>query len=105
MSLRHSRWIWILLLALVLAVIANSVAAQTVAQGAANGRVMYETYCGDCHYERIHQRDRARSKVSTLADLRAQITRWSAQTKRGYSPQELADIAEYLNQSYYRLDK
>lgn len=97
----RSHWFWILLLVILLLVVAKSAGAQD----AARGRELYEAYCGDCHYQRIHQRDRARSRVQALQDLRTQVARWSAQTKRSYSQQELADIVEYLNQSYYRLEK
>lgn len=71
------------------------------AQDAASGRVLYETYCGGCHYERVHQR--IRSDVRDLADLRDTVARWAAQTKRTYTLDELESIVQYLNQSHYRL--
>lgn len=70
------------------------------AQDAASGRVLYETYCGRCHYERVHQR--IRSDVRDLADLRDTVARWAAQTKRTYTLDELESIVQYLNQSHYR---
>jgi mono/diheme cytochrome c family protein len=71
------------------------------AQDAASGRVLYQTHCGGCHYERVH--DRLRTEVKDLPDLRNMVARWAPQTKRTYTPEELADIVEYLNESHYRL--
>ena len=70
------------------------------AQDAATGRTLYETHCGGCHYERVHQR--IRSDVRDLADLRDTVARWAAQTKRTYTLDELENIVQYLNESHYR---
>jgi hypothetical protein len=80
-------------------------AQPTKAQDAVRGRDLYATYCGDCHYERVHERDRAKSRVQTLEELRGQVARWSAQTRRPLSAEDLVDIVDYLNRSHYRLDK
>lgn len=76
-----------------------------VAQDAAQGRVLYETHCLACHYERIHKRDPSRSLVKTHAGLRVEVAKRAALTGRAFSPRELDDIAEYLNRSHYRLEK
>ena len=80
-------------------------AQSAIAQDAVRGRELYETYCGDCHFQRMHERDRAKSRVQTREDLRLEVRRWSAQTRRSFAAQELADIVEYLNSSHYRLEK
>ena len=84
-----------------LALAAGSAAAQPPADPA-RGKTLYETYCGVCHYERLHQRSRERSIVRSLADLRDQVARWAPQTARRFEPQELEDIVAYLNASHYR---
>lgn len=72
------------------------------AQDAARGRELYQTHCGGCHYERIHD-ERLRPAVRDLADLRDMVTQWAPHTKqRVYTLQELDDIVEYLNESHYR---
>ena len=71
-----------------------------LAQDAAEGRVLYETYCGGCHYERVHQR--TRSEIRDLGVLRDAVARWSKQTKRTYTLDELDSIVQYLNESHYR---
>jgi len=75
--------------------------ASAQAQNAEQGRVLYETYCNECHYERVH--DRLRSDVKDLADLRDVVWRRAREVKRrGFSLGELDDITEYLNTSHYR---
>ena len=76
-------------------------AAPTLAQDPAPGRVLYETHCGSCHYERVH--DRLRTKIKDLADLRDEVARWVPQTKRQFTLDEREDIVQYLNASHYRI--
>ena len=91
--------------AVVSAVVLGLAAAPAMAQDANRGRVLYETHCDSCHYERVHQRDRARSLVNALAELQAQVRRWAAQTGKPLGEDDLADIVDYLNRSHYRLEK
>jgi len=74
--------------------------AVAAAQDAERGRLLYQTYCGGCHYERVH--DRLRSEVKDLSDLRDMVARWAPQTKRSFTLDEREDIAQYLNESHYR---
>jgi len=69
-------------------------------QEAEQGRLLYETHCGGCHYERVHQR--LRSDVKDLADLRDTVARWAPQTKRRFTLDERESIVQYLNESHYR---
>ena len=70
------------------------------AQDPAPGRVLYETHCGGCHYERVHER--TRSSVKGLADLRDTVARWAGETKRIFTLDEIESIVQYLNESHYR---
>ena len=70
------------------------------AQDSERGRLLYETHCGACHYERVHQR--IRSDVKDLADLRDTVSRWASQTKHRFTLDELEEVVQYLNQSHYR---
>jgi mono/diheme cytochrome c family protein len=71
------------------------------AQDLERGKLLYETHCNECHYERVHER--TRTNVKDLADLRDTVWRWSRKTtRRSFSLDELNDIAEYLNASHYR---
>ena len=73
------------------------------AQDAQRGKLLYDTHCGGCHYERVHQRERAKSRVKSLADLRDEVVRRAGQTGRPFSLEDLVDVADYLNQTHYRL--
>ena len=70
------------------------------AQDSGRGRLLYETHCGTCHYERVHQR--IKSDVKDLADLRDTVARWASQTRYNFTLDELEDVVNYLNESHYR---
>ncbi len=85
-------------------VVALAAAATGVlAADAEQGRLPYETYCGGCHYEKVH--DRKSTIIDSIAALKVEIAKRAAQTGRRFTPAELDDIAEYLNRSHYRLEK
>ena len=75
------------------------------AQDAERGRVLYETYCFDCHYPRVHERPRGRSEVQNLSQLRDLVATRATLTKYRFSLDEKEDVVQYLNQSYYRFAK
>lgn len=75
------------------------------AQDAARGRELYEAYCFDCHYPRVHEMPRGRSEVQNLQHLRELVSSRATLTKHRFTEQEKADVVEYLNRSYYRLAK
>lgn len=80
---------------------ALALAPGAAAQDLARGKLLYETHCYECHYERIHQR--IRSDVKDLDDLRDIVWQRSRETKkRSFTADELNDIVEYLNASHYR---
>jgi mono/diheme cytochrome c family protein len=64
------------------------------------GKLLYETHCGTCHYERVHQR--TRSDVKDIADLRDTVARWASQTKHQFTVEEIEEVVQYLNRSHYR---
>lgn len=78
------------------------VSLPAAAQDPERGKLVYETQCGGCHYERVHERPRARSEVKSLADLRDEVVRRAGMTGRRFTLEDLEDVAEYLNRSYYR---
>jgi mono/diheme cytochrome c family protein len=71
------------------------------AQDAERGRLLYQTHCGGCHYERTHD-ERVRPAVRDLDQLRDMVAQWAPQTKRSYTLDELDDIVQYLNEAHYR---
>jgi hypothetical protein len=75
-------------------------AAPLCAQDLERGRALYETHCGKCHVERLH--DRARSKVHDIDDLRDFVLRWSRETRHDFTLDEIEDVVQHLNQTHYR---
>jgi mono/diheme cytochrome c family protein len=90
---------------ILLACLLAAAAAPTSAQDAERGRVLYETFCMSCHYERVHERPSERSLVKSSTDLRTQVARWSERTRMRFTPQDVDDVAEYLNRSHYKMEK
>jgi mono/diheme cytochrome c family protein len=79
--------------------------APALAQDAGRGKLLYETHCLACHYERIHKRDPARSLIRTQPQLRVEVVQRAALTGRRFTVEDLDDIAEYLNRTHYKLGK
>ena len=85
---------------------AGSAAAQTPdASDSKRGKSLYETHCGGCHYEQLHDRPRERSIVHSRAELRKQVALRAALTGRPFTLADLDDIAAYLNASHYKFEK
>lgn len=82
--------------ALVLLLLPLGAAAQDIDRG----KLLYETHCGGCHYERVHQR--LRSSVKDLADLRDMVGKWAPQTRHRFTLDEQEAVVQYLNESHYR---
>lgn len=79
--------------------------APAAAQDPARGKLLYETHCGECHYERVHERPGSRSLVKNLSDLRDQVARRAPLTRHRFSLDEIEAVVQYLNASHYRLEK
>jgi mono/diheme cytochrome c family protein len=71
------------------------------AQDVERGKLLYDTHCGGCHYERVH--DRLRTKIKDLADLRDEVARWAPQTKHPFTLDEIEAVVQYVNASHYRI--
>jgi len=79
--------------------------APALAQDAQRGKLLYETHCLACHYERIHQRDPSRSLIKSQAGLRVEVADRAALTGQRFTAADLDGIAEYLNRTHYKLKK
>ena len=67
---------------------------------AGRGELLYSTYCDACHTQRVHWRDKKVAKDWT--SLVAEVRRWQAASKLGWSGDEVEAVARYLNVVYYR---
>lgn len=65
------------------------------------GQLLYENHCMGCHESLIHVRERRHAK--TLDELRDQIDRWAKELNLGWGSEEVGDVLDYLNASYYLL--
>lgn len=83
-----------------LLVLLPSLAAAAAPEEVERGKLLYETHCGECHYERVHQR--LRSDVRDLPQLRDTVAKWAAQTKHRFTLEDQEAVVQYLNESHYR---
>ena len=65
------------------------------------GRLLYRNTCATCHSEQAHWREK--SVVHTWSDLLFQVTRWQNIAGQQWRPQDIEDVAAYLNGRFYRL--
>ena len=79
--------------------------APALAQDAQRGRLLYETHCLSCHYERIHKREPSKSLIRTQAQLRVEVANRAALIQQRFTITDLDDIAEYLNRTHYKFSK
>lgn len=89
----------------VLAAVLAAMCGGAGAQSLERGKALYETHCVECHYERIHKRDPARSLVRSLPQLQEEVARRAELTKGRFTLSDLDEIAEYLNRSHYRFTR
>lgn len=64
------------------------------------GRALYENHCRTCHEPQVHRRDNRRA--ASYADLQQWVATWSWHAALGWSPEDAADVVDYLNREYYR---
>lgn len=94
------------LIALLLAcAIAESVAAQGLAQEPSDGdettgRMLYTAQCSGCHRAQIHWRDKkvARDWPTLVQEVR----RWQRNSGLAWTDDEILAVARYLNATWYR---
>jgi hypothetical protein len=64
------------------------------------GRLFYENHCRACHDSQVHIREVQTAK--SLEAVRAQVARWQEVLKLQWSAEDVADVAEYLNATWYQ---
>lgn len=68
-------------------------------ESVSRGRLLYENHCGVCHTSKIHQREKRAAK--NLDGIRFQVNRWQTHLKLQWNQQEIADVANFVNDEYY----
>jgi len=67
------------------------------------GQLLYENHCMVCHTSVVHVREQR--KASSREEIQAWIRRWQKELALNWEPGEIDDVAEFLNQRYYQLEK
>ncbi len=81
----------------IVAVNAPDAAAQS------RGELLYTTHCIACHSAQVHWRDQ--KLVTDWTSLKTQVQRWQQVNSLGWSPADVVDVARYLNNVIYRVEK
>jgi mono/diheme cytochrome c family protein len=68
---------------------------------AQRGGDLYRDNCNACHTAQVHWREKR--LVRSWDDLLFQVSRWQAIAGQGWSRDEIADVAAYLNGVFYDL--
>jgi len=65
------------------------------------GEALYDNHCRACHEGWAHTREGRH--VRTLAELRRRTEAWSVHSRLGWGDQEVDDVTDYLNRTFYHL--
>jgi mono/diheme cytochrome c family protein len=66
------------------------------------GQALYENHCQSCHTDWAHNREGR--KVDSVNELRRRVAAWSDHGGLGWSDEDIGDVADYLNRTFYRLE-
>lgn len=65
------------------------------------GRLLYDNFCYHCHISEIHYR--VGSEVGGWADLLREVAKWQAEMGLGWTGEDIADVASWLDRAFYGL--
>lgn len=63
------------------------------------GALLYDTHCIECHTAQVHWRDR--QQVRDWATLKAEVWRWQAAARLGWTDAEVEAVTDHLNDTIY----
>ncbi len=66
---------------------------------ATRGELLYSTHCIACHSTQVHWREK--KLTADWKTLQSQVGRWQAVLGLGWSMEDIAEVARYLNDLYY----
>jgi cytochrome c len=75
-------------------------AAPLLGDAADRGQGLYENHCTVCHDASVHTRDARR--VHNRGELQLYVSTWSYHAQLDWSREEITDVVDYLDRSYYR---
>lgn len=65
------------------------------------GALLYDTHCRACHDEQVHWRDRRAAR--DWPGLKAEVARWQAAARLGWTEADILAVARHLNETVYHL--
>ena len=63
------------------------------------GELLYATHCIACHSVQLHWRDK--NVVTDWKTLQSEVRRWQEMAGLGWSNEDIAEVARYLNVLHY----
>ena len=63
------------------------------------GRLLYENHCRSCHESNVHIRQTQAAK--SLKAVRTEVVRWQGVLALQWNGEDVGDVAEYLNATWY----
>ena len=73
--------------------------ASTAIADSGRGQLLYENQCSSCHESTVHVR--GDHKAKSIAEVRAEVQRWSVNQKLNWGPAEINDVTDYLDENFY----
>lgn len=67
------------------------------------GQLLYENHCAECHESSVHIREKR--KADSIDKIRYWVTRWSKELKLSWSKEEIEEVTQHVNSSYYHYGK
>ena len=67
---------------------------------ASRGELLYSVHCIACHTAQVHWREK--KLVTDWASLHSEVRRWQGLSGLGWSNEDIAEVARYLNVLHYR---
>ena len=67
------------------------------------GELLYSTHCIGCHTAQAHWRDK--KLATSWSSLRAEVQRWQANAMLQWSEEDVRDVTQYLNDTFYRFSQ
>ena len=67
------------------------------------GKLLYENHCMSCHESVVHIRENRRA--GALGEIYWQTTRWAVTQQLEWRYEEVRDVAQYLNNQFYKFDE
>jgi mono/diheme cytochrome c family protein len=64
------------------------------------GELLYLNHCLICHESNVHIREK--HSAINIGAIRGEVTRWAKELQLKWSPRDIEDVVDYLNNRYYR---